>query len=85
MYVPKDYKVDYSDGIVSVTGLGLMIGIEVEEGYTNKEIANRLIENGLLILTAGTKLRILPPLVITKENVDEACARLAKSIAEVKG
>ena len=34
-------------------GLGLMIGIEVKEGYTNKEIAGKLIENGLLVLTAG--------------------------------
>jgi len=33
-------------------GLGLMIGIEVRDGFSNKEIANKLIENGLLVLTA---------------------------------
>ena len=37
-------------------GLGLMIGIDVREGWTNKEIAGKLIENGLLVLTAGSCL-----------------------------
>ena len=46
-------------------GLGLMIGIEVKDGYTKGEIANKLIENGLLVLTAGPGMRLLPPLVIT--------------------
>ena len=39
-------------------GLGLMIGIEVKDGFTNKDIANRLIENGLLVLTAGPGMRL---------------------------
>ena len=34
-------------------GLGLMIGIAVQDGFTNKEIAGKLIANGLLVLTAG--------------------------------
>ena len=57
-------------------GLGLMIGITVREGWTNKEIAARLIENGLLILTAGPGMRLLPPLAITKEEMDEAIAAM---------
>ncbi|MBR0281162.1 MAG: aminotransferase class III-fold pyridoxal phosphate-dependent enzyme, partial [Oscillibacter sp.] len=52
-------------------GLGLMIGIAVNDGYSNKEIANRLIDNGLLVLTAGAGMRLLPPLVITKEEMDK--------------
>ena len=52
-------------------GLGLMIGIEVREGWTNKEIAAKLIENGLLVLTAGPGMRLLPPLVITKDEMDK--------------
>lgn len=51
-------------------GLGLMIGIQVREGYTNKALAAKLIENGLLVLTAGPGMRLLPPLVITKEEMD---------------
>ena len=51
-------------------GMGLMIGIDVQEGYGNKSLAARLIENGLLVLTAGNGLRLLPPLVITKDEID---------------
>ena len=55
-------------------GLGLMIGIEVKDGYNKGEIANKLIENGLLVLTAGPGMRLLPPLVITKEEMDKGVA-----------
>lgn len=55
-------------------GMGLMIGIEVKEPYNNKELAGILVENGLLVLTAGAGLRLLPPLVITKEEIDEGVA-----------
>ena len=59
-------------------GLGLMIGIEVKDGYTKGEIANKLIENGLLVLTAGPGMRLLPPLVITKEEMDKGLAIMKK-------
>lgn len=52
-------------------GMGLMIGVEVKPPYTNKEIAAKLIEAGVLVLTAGAGLRLLPPLVITQEEMDE--------------
>ena len=55
-------------------GMGLMIGIEVKEGYNKSEIANKLIENGLLVLTAGPGMRLLPPLVITREEMDKGVA-----------
>ena len=55
-------------------GMGMMIGIEVKDGYTNRELAAKLIENGLLILTAGSRLRMLPPLTITKEEMDKGLA-----------
>ncbi len=62
-------------------GLGLMIGIEVKDGFTNKDIANRLIENGLLVLTAGPGMRLLPPLVITKEEMDQGLEIMRKVLA----
>jgi len=52
-------------------GMGLMIGIEVAEGYNKGEILNKLIENGLLVLTAGPGMRLLPPLTITYEEMDK--------------
>ncbi len=62
-------------------GLGLMIGIEVKDGFTNKDIANRLIESGLLVLTAGAGMRLLPPLVITKEEMDRGLEIKRKTLS----
>ena len=39
-------------------GMGLMIGIEVRDGYDKGKILSRLIENGLLVLTAGPGMRL---------------------------
>ena len=64
--------------IGSTCGLGLMIGIEVKEGYTNKALAAQLVQNGLLVLTAGPGLRLLPPLTITKEEMDKGLAIMAQ-------
>lgn len=61
-------------------GLGLMIGIEMAEGYRNVEIANKLVETGLLVLTAGPGMRLLPPLVITKEEMDAGIAIMKKTL-----
>ena len=55
-------------------GLGLMIGIAVNDGWTNKAIAGQLIENGLLVLTAGPGMRLLPPLVISQAEMDQGLA-----------
>ena len=62
-------------------GMGLMIGIEVAEGYNKSEIANKLIEAGLLVLTAGPGMRLLPPLVITKEEMDKGVAIMKKVLS----
>ena len=62
-------------------GMGLMIGIEVKGDKTNKELAAKLIENGLLCLTAGPGLRLLPPLTITKEEMDKGVAIMKAALA----
>ena len=63
-------------------GLGLMIGIAVQDGYSNKEIAARLADNGLLVLTAGPGVRLLPPLVISKEEMDQGLAIMAETLKQ---
>ena len=64
-------------------GLGLMIGVEVAEGHTNKELAAKLMDAGLLVLTAGHNvLRLLPPLTITREEIDEGLAIMARVLGE---
>ena len=61
-------------------GMGLMIGIEVKGDKTNKELAAKLVEHGLLCLTAGPGLRMLPPLVVTKEEMDKGLAILKETL-----
>ena len=61
-------------------GMGLMIGIAVSDGYNKSEIAAKLIENGLLVLTAGPGMRLLPPLTITKAEMDQGLAIMEKTL-----
>ena len=63
-----------------VVGMGLMLGIDVKGERTNKELAAQLIDNGLLCLTAGDRLRLLPPLVITKEEMDQGLAIMKQTL-----
>ena len=62
-------------------GLGLMIGVEVKGEQTNSQLAARLVEAGLLVLTAGPDLRFLPPLVITKEEMDKGLAIMKAALS----
>ena len=57
-------------GVKSVSGLGYMLGIEIDGDA--KAVANKCIENGLLVLTAKTKIRLLPALNISREEIDAA-------------
>lgn len=52
-------------------GMGLMIGVEVKEGFSNRELCAKLNQAGLLSLTAGPGLRFLPPLTITRDEMDK--------------
>ncbi|MDE1726370.1 MAG: aminotransferase class III-fold pyridoxal phosphate-dependent enzyme [Thaumarchaeota archaeon] len=59
-------------GVVDVRGLGLMIGLEFDTKIRREKKIVKLFRNGLLTLGAGQKsLRIIPPLVITKEQVEQ--------------
>lgn len=62
--------------VVSVSGLGLMVGIQFEEGIAAGAVLAAAQEKGLLCLTAKTRLRLLPPLVVSAEEVDKAVAIL---------
>ena len=65
-------------------GMGLMIGIEVKGEYTNKELVAKLLENGLLCLTAGPGLRLLPPLTITREEMDKGLEILRSTLSSLR-
>ncbi|OOS00246.1 aspartate aminotransferase family protein [Haemophilus paracuniculus] len=62
--------------VKSVSGLGLMIGVEFEDGTTASEVVANAMAQGVLTLTAKSKLRLLPPLIISDEQIDHAIAVL---------
>lgn len=59
-----------------------MINISIEEELNAQAVAKRCVENGLLILTAKKKLRILPPLNITFDEIDRDVSILRQCISE---
>jgi len=66
-----------------VKGLGLMIGLDLPEEISAKEIMKKALENGLIIGTAGKNtLRFVPPLIIQKDDIDLAVNILEKILRE---
>lgn len=61
----------------SVSGMGLMIGIELKT-KSAADIVKAALGKGLLLLTAKTKVRLLPPLTITYEEIDKGLAILTE-------
>ena len=68
--------------VKSVTGMGLMLGIALEKS-DSKTVVGQCIENGLIILTAKEKVRLLPPLTITYEEMDKGLAILEKVLSSL--
>lgn len=66
---------------IEITGLGLMIGVNVAPlGLSAREIVEAGIEEGVLMLTAHDRLRLLPPLTISSKEVDKGLKRLENAI-----
>lgn len=74
-------KLSKMAGVQELRGLGMMIGIVLAKDNA-KEVAGRCVKNGLLVLTAKTVLRLLPPLNITYEEIDQGLEILERSILE---
>ena len=74
-------KISSFRNVKSIRGMGLMIGIEVEN-KTGADVVKKAIENGVICLTAKALVRLLPPLNITKEEIDLGLERLKKVIEE---
>jgi acetylornithine/N-succinyldiaminopimelate aminotransferase len=63
--------------VEKITGLGMMIGISLKTKNA-KDVANQCAENGLLVLTAKEKIRLLPPLNISGEELSQGLDILVK-------
>lgn len=74
-------KVKTFTAVESVRGRGLMIGVDLKTKKAG-DVAAKCCANGLLILTAKSALRMLPPLTITYEEIDKGLAILERVLAE---
>lgn len=71
-YLKKSIMEMGSPYVKDVRGMGLMLGIVVDS-EKRADLVSALMEKGILVLTAGAEaIRLLPPLVISYEEMDEA-------------
>ncbi len=73
----KDF-LSVTEKVKSISGMGLMLGIETDDD--SKEIAEKCLEKGLLVLTAKTKIRLLPALNISMEELEKGLTILKEVI-----
>ena len=75
---------ELGDQLELVRGLGLMIGLKTQ--HLNTEVATKLREHGLLTVPAADNIvRLLPPLTINEEEIDQAVAIIATGLKELSG
>lgn len=78
-----DALVDKYDCIAARRGKGLIQGLVIQ-GRPVGEVVLKSMDEGLIVITAGSDvLRLVPPLVITKDHVDEMVTKLERAL--VKG
>jgi len=76
------------DAIKSINQKGLWMSLQFENYEINKAIIDQCIENGVItdwFLFADDRLRIAPPLIITKEQIEIACNKINNAIESVTG
>lgn len=70
--------------IKEIRGKGLLIGVEIDKRYSAHDICLRLLPHGVLCKdTHGTVIRLAPPLIITKEQIDEVVNALTCVLKEI--
>lgn len=75
------YELEKNDNIKEVRQYGLMIGIEFQEHISAKQLTDSLKQQNILVLLSGNKcqyIRLLPPLNISKEEIDIFLVNIAK-------
>jgi len=69
---------------IKKVGIGMMCGLRVKDADTLTTIINNARDNGVMLLKAGRNtLRFLPPLTITKEEIDEGFNSLNRAVSTI--
>lgn len=75
-------KLSGTKNVLGVDGVGLMLGVRLRDGIPAREVAEKALERGVICLTAKTKVRLLPPLIIPWQDCEEAAGILCGCIEE---
>ena len=76
-----DALVAESEVLTARRGKGLMQGLVVADGIKPGDIVNKALEQGLIVITAGSNvIRMVPPLIIEEKHVDEMIEKLKKCL-----
>ena len=81
-----ELSVKYSDLVSSTRGIGLIQGLVIKDNMkiTSLEIVKAALEEKLLLVSAGVKvLRIVPPLTISRKEINELLSRLDKCLMKL--
>lgn len=71
--------------LTEVRGKGLMIGLQLADGVNPTHLIDSAMQKGMLIISAGgNTIRIVPPLIITKSEIDAAISILKRVLTEVE-
>ena len=70
-------------GVVGVDGMGLMLGVRLQEGLAAGDVVKAAMAEGVLLLTAKTKVRMLPPLNISYDEIDRGLAAMGRAIQQL--
>lgn len=66
--------------VTGVSGMGLMLGVSTTKNA--REVAQKCLEKGLIVLTAHEKVRLLPPLTVSKEQINSSLKILDEVISQ---
>ncbi len=78
----EDFYKKHQDIFIQKVGIGMMCGLRVKDAETLSKIINNARDNGVMVLKAGRNtLRFLPPLTITKEEIDEGFKALTAAVS----
>lgn len=80
----QDIKSAFSSVVQGISGIGFMRGLKIKDDETMSAIIAKAKEKRLLVLRSGNAtLRFLPPLLITKDEIDDGFARLREAMREI--
>lgn len=74
-------KTEFPAVIDEIRGIGLMLGIKINDKIEHNEIVKKMISNKLLTVPAGNNvIRIIPPLILEKHHIEEAIQKIRASL-----